>query len=164
MHVREPSCSTSNCDVVGGACPRSRFKTVYCAGRPLLSSRGRSRGFILSLLGSAWLDSRRAYMRVQRTCVHSRARSLRTCVRVCMRTPAVRSGTLPAHTRSLFVSRFFSATRLCSLHSLLFPLLAHASSHSRPGRSLSHSHPFTLDLEMRPIGCPKLFFPWRAPS
>ena len=59
---------------------------------------------------------------------------------------------------SLSLSLTFSPLYAYVLRSLLFPLVAHASSHSQSGRSLSHSHPFTLDLKMRPIHCPKLFF------
>jgi len=64
----------------------------------------------------------------------------------------------PAHIRCLFVSLTFPPLYAYVLRSLFFPLVAHASSHSQSGRSLSHSHPFTLDLKMRPIHCPKLFF------
>lgn len=71
--------------------------------------------------------------------------------------PAMKSGTLSrahstlSHTPSLI-------RRTTSPRPRLPPRAARASSHSRSGRSLSHSHPFTLDLKRRPIGLVKLFF------
>lgn len=83
----------------------------------------------------------------------------RACACMCVRLPATRSETLP-HTLAAYSSLAFSRLYATMFSiPLLFLLVARASSHSRlPGRSLSHSHPFTLDLKMRPIGCPKLFF------
>lgn len=117
-HVREPSCSTSNCDVAGGACPRSRFKTVYFVGRAFLSSRGRSRGlhpfatrlglarFSACVYACACAINRRAFSRA-RVCVHA-------CACACNG-----ERDTPAHTLArLFVSRFFSAIRDYVLHSL----------------------------------------------
>jgi len=63
-----------------------------------------------------------------------------------------------AHSLPIRLSLTFPPLYAYVLRSLFFPLVAHASSHSQSGRSLSHSHPFTLDLKMRPIHCPKLFF------
>lgn len=56
----------------------------------------------------------------KRACTLAHARYVRACV--CMHTPAVRSGTLPAHTRSLFVSRFFFLLSYTTMFSPFSPL------------------------------------------
>jgi len=126
-HARaQPSCDV----VLAGACPRSRFKTVYYAARrAFLSSRGS--------FGGGPLDPFAA-PRLGHISAHACARA-RPSVRPPASAPAMRSGTLPLR---------FSRTpgSLCPLPSLpsapprpRVPPRG-SSSHSRSGRSVRVAH------------------------
>jgi len=123
----------------------SRLSTV---GRPLLSSRGWwlaggwLAGFILSPLLASRLDSIRFDPRLYAWATYTRA-----CVRACN------------EKRDSRTYSFYFPLALYLPYDVLFLLfIAPVSSHSWFSRSLSHSHPFTLDLKRRPIGlCPKFF-------
>lgn len=117
----------------------SRLSTV---GRPLLSSRGRSRGFILSLLRSARLDSRLVYACA--TYIYAFSRTFATCAHACACACSKRGETFP-HTLALYSYLTFPQLHDYVLHSSplpsrssrVFPLrsrsapVAQSSVHSR---------------------------------
>lgn len=156
--VRSAFRSTSNCDVVGDACPRSRFKTVSTALLELfLSSPGspssfRLRSRVYACAASNWSAAARPSRSSYKSCRNICTRGIRACITRAVNVWAWRW--LASHRRYFAlslslapsqVSIFSFSLSLSSpflLYSALYPPVWSSSIHSRSRRGKS---------------CPKVF-------